>query len=160
MYVGERKRGLREMAKQGNACPSEGMTKRGVRVWARGCIGARRWQGEKRGKGHTVTGRRETKAGDSTRAVPMSLGLHMAPAPLHPPSSSLIRLPPHPTFLDLPPPPTFLDLAPCPSPTHHPRRISLAALLPSPHLMSIDWRFVRAFSPDDSAVAPSALSSL
>ena len=31
-------------------------------------------------------------------------------------------------------------------------------LLPSPHLTSIDWSFVSAVRPDDSAVAPSALS--
>ena len=38
-----------------------------------------------------------------------------------------------------------------------------APALPSshpPHLISIDWRFVRAVSPDDSAVAPSAPRSL
>jgi hypothetical protein len=32
--------------------------------------------------------------------------------------------------------------------------------LPRPHLTSIDWRFVRAVRPDDSAVAPSAPSPL
>ena len=37
---------------------------------------------------------------------------------------------------------------------------ALAVLLPYSHLMSIDWRFVRVVSPNDSAVAPSAPRSL
>ncbi len=40
------------------------------------------------------------------------------------------------------------------------RLLSILDLLPRPHLTSIDWRFVRAVRPDDSAVAPSAPSSL
>ncbi len=47
-----------------------------------------------------------------------------------------------------------------PLPVHGLCAPALAAPPPSPHPRMIDLRFVRAVSPDDSAVAPSAPSSL